>query len=324
LLRGGLLLIAVMKILIIKPSSFGDIVQAAPCASALKKAYPGCNVSWVVFKQWEELLEIFYDIDNAIVWDRKKGISGFFGVLKEVKKTEFDVIIDLQGLMRSALLAKFAKGKVKLGVPGMKEFGNLLLTETYPSNANMNATVRNLEPVRFLTGEKFNPDINISIDTGTLRQAGSILDNAGVKGRFIAFMPFARGKGKDWSIENYLALIGLINTKCPSFDIVILGSKGDYGKIKSDKVKDICGMTNLKELAAILSKASAAIGADTGSMHLAAVLNTPSVFIFGGSDINETAPYIGRFSLLINKEKRKEINKITPQEVFAEVQKWIK
>jgi ADP-heptose:LPS heptosyltransferase len=313
-----------MKILIIKPSSFGDIVQAVPCAAALKKAYPGCEISWVVFKQWETLLEIFPDIDNIAAWDRKKGISGFFNVLKEVKKTEFDIIIDLQGLMRSTLLTKMAKGKVKLGVPGMKEFSGVLITEPYPENAKMNATLRNLEPVRFLTGKKFTPEININIDAETLQKASGILGSAGVKERFIALMPFARGKGKDWSIENYMSLIGLINTKYPSFDIVILGSKGDYGRIKSDKAKDMCGMTDLKELAAVLSKASAAVGAETGSMHLAAVLNVPSVFIFGNSDINETAPYIGKFSLLANTQDRKEINKIKPEEVLSAAEKWIK
>ena len=312
-----------MKILVIKPSSFGDIVQAAACATALKKAYPGCNISWVVFKQWEELLGIFPDIDNVVAWDRKKGIKGFFEVLKEVRKTEFDLIIDLQGLMRSAMFAKMAKGKVKLGVPGMKEFSNLLITETYSENAKMNAALRNLEPVRFLTGKKFSPEINAKINTDTLNKAGEILKEAGVGGGFAAFMPFARGKGKDWSIENYLKLIDLVKEKYPSFDIVILGSKGDYGRIKSDKVKDICGKTNLLELAAVLSKASVAVGADTGSMHLASILDVPSVFIFGDSDINETAPYIGKFSLLINKENRKEINKIKPEEVFEEIERQL-
>lgn len=312
-----------MKILIIKPSSFGDIVQAAPCATVLKKVYPGCVISWVVFKQWEELLEIFADIDNVISWDRKKGIKGFFEVLKEVKKTRYDVIIDLQGLARSALLARMARGKVRLGVPGMKEFGSLLITEVYPANAKMNATLRNLEPVRFLTDNMPEPEIKVRQEEAVLREANGILERNGIKNNFIALMPFARGKGKDWSVENYLKLIDLIKNKYPH-DIVVLGGKNDFGKIKTDKAKDICGKTDIKQLAAVLSKACLAIGADTGSMHLASVLDIPSVFIFGDSDINETAPHIGKFSLLINKENRKEINGIKPEEVFTEAEKWIK
>ncbi|MDR1196250.1 MAG: glycosyltransferase family 9 protein [Endomicrobium sp.] len=313
-----------MKILIIKPSSFGDIVQAAGSAAALKKAYPDCRISWVVFKQWEELTDIFSDIDNIYVWDRNIGVKGFFKVLKEIRKTEFDIIIDLQGLLRSALLAKMAKGKIKIGVPGMKEHSSILIKEPYPENANINATLRNLEPARFLTGKKFTPEVNVKINDNTLREAKNILDNAGIKENFIALMPFARGKGKDWSAGNYLKLIDLIKKKYPFYGIVVLGSKNDYGKIKSDNIADICGKTNIKELAAILSKSSLAVGADTGSMHLAAVLNVPSIFIFGDSDVNETSPCIGKFSVIVNKENQKEINGIKPEEVFAEAQKWIK
>lgn len=311
-----------MKILVIKPSSFGDIVQAAPCATALKKAYPGCNVSWVAFKQWKDLFDIFSDIDNVVLWDRKKGVKGFFDVLREIRKIKFDLVIDLQGLMRSALLAKMSRGTTKLGVPGMKEFSSILINEVYPKNALMNATLRNLEPVRFLTDTQYTPEININLNTNLLHEAGKILEKGRVSGCFIALMPFARGKGKDWSIDNYLELIDLIKEKY-AHDIVVLGSKEDHGKIKSDKIKDLCGKTDLKELAAILSKASIAIGADTGSMHLASVLDVPSVFIFGDSDIKETAPYIGRFSLIINDKDRKKINEIKPETVFAEAEKWI-
>ena len=127
-----------MKILIIKPSSFGDIVQALPCANALKLSYPGCEITWVVFKGWEDLISLCSDVDKTIVWDRKKGIKGFFEVLKIIRQTEYDLIFDLQGLLRSALLAKFAKGKNKIGVSGMKEFSNILIKEAYPENAKIN------------------------------------------------------------------------------------------------------------------------------------------------------------------------------------------
>ena len=108
----------------------------------------------------------------------------------------------------------------------------------------------------------------------------------------------------------------MIKEKFPDKEIVVLGSDVDRGKIKSDKIKDLCGKTDISLLAAVLSKSFAAVGADTGPMHLASVLNVASVFIFGDSDIKETSPYIGRFCVVSNKENRKEINKITPQEVF--------
>ncbi|AKL97922.1 glycosyltransferase family 9 protein [Endomicrobium proavitum] len=308
-----------MKILIIKPSSFGDIIQALPCANALKEAYPGCFISWVVFNQWQDLPKLCSDIDEVIFWDRKNGLNGFFEVLGKVRATDFDLIIDLQGLLRSAFLAKFAKGKVKLGVPGMKELSNLLIKEVYPQNALMNATLRNLEPLRFLTGKKYEPKINITPDETLFKQFEPQLGKD-----FISFLPFARGKGKDWSLENYYELTDMFAEKYPDTKIAVLGSLGDFGKFQHNKITDLCGATDISSLAAVLSKSFLAVGADTGPMHLASVLQTPSVFIFGASDINETAPYIGKFSLLINKENPADIDKVTPTEVFAEIEKWKK
>lgn len=313
-----------MKILIIKPSSFGDIVQAVPCANALKQAYPECEISWVVFNQWTELLTIFPDIDHTIAWDRQKGVIEFFRVVKTLRKQEFDTIIDLQGLLRSALLAKLIKGKKKVGVPGMKEFSNILIKEVYPENADMNATLRNLEPVRSLTGKTFKPKVNFNIDEKSLSEVRILLRKADISEKYITFLPFARGKGKDWSIENYNKLISLLTEKYPEYKIVITGSSNDYGKIKNPNVTDLCGKTNIKQLAALLSESSLCIGADTGPMHLSSVLNTPSVFIFGASDINETSPSLGRFSLLINNDAPIKIDKISPETVLAEAEKWIK
>ncbi|MDR1940728.1 MAG: glycosyltransferase family 9 protein [Endomicrobium sp.] len=313
-----------MKILIIKPSSFGDIVQAAPCASALKKAYPQCSISWVVFCGWETLLELFSDVDDIISWDRRSGVKGFFDVLKKVRKTQYDLILDLQGLFRSGLLAKLAKGKVKIGAPGMKELSGFMIKEVYPGKAKINATLRNLETVNFITGQKFKPQVNISVAEDSVQRALNLLKDNGIDGDYIVLLPFARGKGKDWSVENYSVLAGLIKEKYKNTAIAVLGTQKDYGKIKSDKTVDLCGKTDIKLLAALLSKSALAIGADTGSMHLASVLNVPSIFIFGASDINETAPFIGRFSLFVNKENPKNINDISPEEIFAEVQKRIK
>jgi ADP-heptose:LPS heptosyltransferase len=309
-----------MKILIVKPSSFGDIVQALPCANALKQAYRGCQITWVVFDNWELLPKICADVDEVITWDRKKRLNGFFNVLKKVRQKEYDIAIDLQGLLRSAFLTKFSKSKIKIGVPGMKEFSNILIKEIYPKKAKINATLRNLETVSYLTGKVFNPKVNIEINV----RADDIVSDNKILKKFIVFLPFARGKGKDWGVSNYQKLVFLFKKKYHNLSIIILGSKHNYGKIQSDNIIDLCGKTNIEELASLLTKAHVAVGADTGPMHLASVLNVPSVFIFGMSDIKETAPYIGKFSLLMNEQNPEDIKSVSPNTVFNEILKWIK
>jgi ADP-heptose:LPS heptosyltransferase len=187
---------------------------------------------------------------------------------------------------------------------------------------NINATLRNLEPVKFLTGNSYQPNVNIQI----VSDSDKILMDNGVSTDFIVFVPFARGEGKNWGIDNYHKLISLIKNKFfdMQMQIVVLGSKSDFGKIESKEVIDLCGKTSIDELAGVLSKSKIAVGADTGPMHLAAILNVPAVFIFGYSDINETAPYLGKFSLFINKEDKYNINAIKPENVSLEIEKWIK
>lgn len=308
-----------MKILIIKPSSFGDIVQALPAANALKQIYgDAAKISWVVFENWKEIVELSLDIDEVVVWNKKEGLKGFFKILKKLRKTEFDLIIDLQGLLRSAFLARFSKGKIKLGVPGMKEFSNVLIKEVFPQKAKMNATLRNLEPIKFLSDKPFEIKVRLKI-----QDFQSILSKNQISDNFIVLLPFARGKGKDWSVENYNKLISIIKSSYTETQIVILGLSKDKNKIQGKDVIDLCGETNIKQLTFILSKALVSVGADTGSMHLSSVLNTPSVFIFGKSDINETAPYLGNFTLMANEKNKNEINEIAPEEVFYYVKEWI-
>ncbi|MDR2676598.1 MAG: glycosyltransferase family 9 protein [Endomicrobium sp.] len=311
-----------MKILIIKPSSFGDIIHALPCAKALKKVYSKCEISWIVFSIWAPVVKICLDVDKIITWDKKRGLIGFFDVLKKIDNIEYDLTIDLQGLLRSALLAKFVKSKIKLGVPGMKELSNFLIKEVFPENATMNAMLRNLEPVRFLTGENFYPEINIKVNTTC---SDNIFKINGISKNFISLLPFARGKGKNWSVTNYNKLISLIDKEYPDVQIVVLGMIKDFGRICSDNVKilDLCGKTKIEDLVNILSKTKIAIGADTGPMHLSSILKTPSVFIFGSSNTNETAPYIGNFSIFSNNNNPKNINDIKPETIFSEIKKMI-
>ena len=304
-----------MKVLIIKPSSFGDIVQALPCADALKNSFEDIKITWIVFNQWKGIVELCPDVDEVIAWDRKGGVKEFFRLVGLLRKTHFDCVFDLQGLLRSALLARLIKARKKIGVSGMKELSCLLIKEALPQNARINASLRNLETIRFITQKTLTPKASIKIDSQTMSQALQILSDAGIFGDFIVLQPFARGAGKDWSVQNYLELIDLIKSSEPKMNIVVLGMENNFGKL-GDRVFDLCGKTNLKQLAAILSKSKAAIGADTGSMHLAAIMEIPSIFIFGASDINETAPLIGKFSLLINEHSPKNINAITPQQVF--------
>ncbi len=326
--------IFIMKILIVKPSSFGDIIQANPIIQAIKSKWKDSLTDWLVFSQWKQVVELFPDINSIKCWDRKGGIKAFFKVLKDCNKEKYDLVIDLQGLLRTAVFCKLLKAKRKIGVSGMKELSWLFIKEPYKRNKNENAVIRNLNSLSYITSEKYEPSFNIKIDTVPYK----ILNEHGIEkdDKIIAFVPFSRGKTKTWKSNNYVVLTDMIKSLNKDIKIVVLGSQSDYGKIKSDNIIDLCGKTNIKELAGILSVCEIAVGADTGAMHLANAIGIKNVFIFGGSDIKETAPY-GNNSKVISSNldcspcrgkckfnKEKCLEQIKPDVVFEEIKEWIK
>ncbi len=323
-----------MKILIVKPSSFGDIIQANPVLQAIKTKWKDSLVDWLVFTQWKHVVELFSNINNVKCWDRKGGIKSFFKILKECNKENYDLVIDLQGLLRTAIFCRLLKAKQKIGVSGMKELSWLFLKEPYKRDKNENAVIRNLNSLSYITKEKYVPCFDIKIN----EMPYNLLNQFAVKkdDKIVAFIPFSRGKTKTWNSDNYVVLANMIKSLSKKIKIIVLGSQKDYGKIVSDNIIDLCGKTDIKELSQILSVCDLAIGADTGAMHLANAIGIKNVFIFGGSDIKETAPYGNNAKVITSNlscspcrgkckfDKEKCLEEIKPNKVFESVKEWIK
>ena len=323
-----------MKILIVKPSSFGDIIQANPILQAIKIKWKDSLVDWLVFTQWKQVVELFSNVNNIKCWDRKGGIKAFFKTLKECNEENYDLVIDLQGLLRTAIFCKLLKAKQKIGVSGMKELSWLFLKEPYKRDKNENAVIRNLNSLSYITKEKYVPQFDIKVN----ELSYDILNKYFIKKeeKIVALIPFSRGRTKTWNINNYVALAEKIKFLDKSIKIIVLGSQKDYGKIKSNNIIDLCGKTDIKELAQILSVSDIAIGADTGAMHLANAIGIKNIFIFGGSDIKETAPYGNNAKVITANlscspcrgkckfEKEKCLEQIKPDEVFESIKEWIK
>ena len=291
-----------MKILIIKPSSFGDIIQANPIIAAIKEEWSNAKIDWLVFDKFKPTVELFGNITNI--------------------------------LLRTALFAFLLKAKQKIGVSGMKELSWLLIKQPYKRDKKENAVIRNLNSLSYITGKKYS--VKFEFKQNVLSDINLEKYNIKKDDKFISFVPFARGKTKNWKVNYYCELLKMILENYPKIKIIVLGSKQDFGKIKSDNVIDLCGKTGIKELAQILSKSLLAVGADTGPMHLANAMGIKNIFIFGGSDIYETAPY-GNISKIFNSnlpcspcrgkcifETEKCLENIKPHDVFESVKKWIK
>ena len=115
------------RVCIIKPSSMGDVVHAMPILAALRGRWPSAHLSWVVNRPFSELLEGHRHLDELIVYDRgrrgfdRAGIGSMATLLGRLGRGRFDLTIDLQGLMRSALMVAATRARVRVGMADARE-----------------------------------------------------------------------------------------------------------------------------------------------------------------------------------------------------------
>ena len=123
------------RVCIIKPSSLGDVIHAMPILAALRERWPAAHLAWVVNRPFQGVLQGHPDLDELIVYNRSGkgldplGITGSVGLLRRLNRARFDLTIDLQGLLRSALMTAATRAKVRVGVADAREGARWFYTD---------------------------------------------------------------------------------------------------------------------------------------------------------------------------------------------------
>ena len=115
------------RILIVKPSSLGDIVHALPTLSALRTRFPKASISWLVKQEWADLLHRVEHLDR--VWPVGSGLQGWLAEVRGLRAACFDLVVDLQGLLRSGMIAWLAGSPVRIGFANAREGSPWLYTD---------------------------------------------------------------------------------------------------------------------------------------------------------------------------------------------------
>ncbi len=288
-----------MKILVVKPSSLGDVIHALPFLHALKETWPDAEVDWVISRNLKGILEGNPLINELILIDKdtwkdmKKvpaTISEISGLKKYLQGQEYDMAVDLQGLLRSGLLTYFTRAKIKAGFKDAREGSRFFYNKKVTVDSSSHAVEKCLEVATAIGAKAGTVTFPIYIDN---EYKTGVKDLLGEIGEYILIVPSARWLSKRWPVEKFASLIKMISLPC-----VIIGSKDD-GRLALKIIKivpeanviDFCGRTDLNELVALTKGAKAVVTNDTGPMHIAAALNRPVVAIFGPTDPVKTGPY---------------------------------
>ena len=278
-----------LSLLIIKPSSLGDIVHGLQVVQAVAKHLPQCQITWVVRDRFAPLVEAAPFVHEVIHFRRKLGLRGIFEVNRKLRKRRFDAVWDMQGLFRSGLMVASAHSEVKWGRNDSREGAGWFSRKVPmpPGEGPHHAIPVLLEFARTLGLE---PEISIPLE---LRAGPSLPWQKFFEGdpsrRFVIFTD-SRGAGKEW--PKFSALTRLILEKIPESRVAwCAGSPTapDF-PVPEGRFLNLTACP-FAEMIALARQASVFIGNDSGPMHLSAAVGNRVLAIFGPTSPARFGPW---------------------------------
>ena len=272
-----------MKFLIIKPSSLGDVIHGMRVVTQIKKSLGNVIIDWVIKDSLVEIIKATDLVRKTYLFKRGQGLKSYIKLLQAVRKIEYDYILDLQGLMRSGIITFFGKSKNKLGVADGREFSTLFFNPIGEKSRikEIHAVERLVPFLKEVGVHEFNNELPISFkfaeDIGALHKSP-------VKPYIILF-PESRRIEKIW--PHFEKLSFLIKGKF-GYEIVVCGNNRNE---EFNHCTDLRGMVRLIELPEIIKQADLIISNDSGPLHIASAIGTPTISLFGPTSFVKYGPY---------------------------------
>jgi heptosyltransferase I len=329
------------RLLIVRLSAMGDVIHTLPAAYALREAFPEAMIGWVIEERWAELLcapgtplRGSRSAQRPLVdWVHPVSLTGWrkslftistlqqiAKVWNDIRAVRYDVAVDLQGAIRSAVLARWSGARVVYGAAEPRE-APASLWYTRPAIARGTHVIeQNLSVVSAVAQRKLKaPRVEFPSDAAAEQHINEQLAGAG---DFAILNPGAGWGAKRWPAERYgrvasvLAASGvrsILNCGPGEEDLAREAEAASEGAAKAIQ----CSIT---ELIALTRRARIFVGGDTGPLHLAAALQVPVVAIFGPTDPARNGPYGTRSTVLRNSASSTTYARIAkPDERMLEI-----
>ncbi len=300
-----------MKILIVKLSSLGDVVQTLPTVKLLKDYLPSGEIHWIVEEPYAEILEGNPLIQKLISIPRGflKKPQEIFKIYQRLRTVEYDLVLDFQGLLKSGILCGMARAKNKIGFSNHREGSPFFYTHKLPPyDPEEHALKRYLQ---LSTKALKLLGIEVTIEDWLRKKFEGepfILEEEikDLKRPYLVIVPEARWASKEWPLSYWEALLQGILNSFPKYSVYGIGTARSEVSAKArlsliPNFYPLFNRLNLKQLVYLLRRAEAVITVDTGPMHIASLLDKPIVALFGPTAENRTGPWSSNFRVLKGK-----------------------
>ena len=289
-----------MRLLIVRLSSLGDVIHTIPVAAALRREFPDAGIDWVVDERNAEILELVPSIDRRIVL--RSRTASLLGRVTEVRRAlraaRYDVALDAQGLLKSALIAHLSRAERIIGFtpPYLREaWVRRFYTEMADPGDTTHVVDRNLGLLTPLgvTGRAWEFPLESRASSAPV-ETRRIL-GIGEASRFALVNPNTAWPNKCWPPERFGAVAAWLRTQHGLRSAVLWGP-GDEARaravaVASDGAAAVAPRTNLVDLVALVRAATVMVSGDTGPLHVAAAVGTPVVGIYGPSNPARNGPW---------------------------------
>ena len=283
-----------MKVLIIKLGALGDVINTLPLAIHIKE-HLNAEIHWLVAPLSFPIIKEHKSVDRAILFDKHNLKKSIRDTIKKIRQTRYDIVLDLQRLLKSGFFCLAAKADRKIGFDKQrcKEMSWLFPFERIPpADPNTHMLNQYMEFAKHLGIEpgKISWDIPFTENKGQIKSELAY--------DYIVLNIGATKPANKWKPEYFAKLADMIEEQTHLKPVITGGNEDkQYAEEIVTKancqIKNMCGKTSLKELVIVIANAKCAISCDTGPMHLAAALGTNLIALFGPSDPERTGPYTG-------------------------------
>jgi lipopolysaccharide heptosyltransferase I len=279
-----------LKVLISRLSSMGDVVCTMGAAGSIRQAVPEAEIHWAVDPRFAALVERCRHVDRVI--RIKPGLAAYRAFWKSAEL--YDAALDLQGLLKSALVIAGVKAERKLGFHWQREGARLFSAPVLPDPSSLHVVDQYIDVARAIGGEESPADFGLVPSAEDIEQARELALEAA--GRPWAVLNAGAGwAAKRWSPASYAHAANAIHEAGGA--AVFIGAEDgrqafqEVREAGAEHAVDLIGRTNLGQLVGLISQAALHIGGDTGSSHIAAALGRPCIGLYTQTRPERCCPY---------------------------------
>lgn len=274
------------RILVVKLSSVGDILHALPTVNALKR-YMNAEIDWVVQHEYVDLVDCFPDVNRVISFPRKNFRKRGGAFLRELRSQDYHLVIDLQGLLKSALVAKLARAPRKIG-PSFNREGARFFYHEIAGECDLmrHAVIQNLDVLKVLGLEVPDPVFNVSFPKPALDGPRP----------WIGMAPNSRWPSKDWPADHFAALAKRLLASVGG-TVFFIGGTGDR-EVCANLVRatgagsvNVAGLYTLAESGGVMAQLDVLVANDSGPAHLGCAAGVPTIALFAPTEPKRTGPF---------------------------------